>query len=409
MSAPPKPTSRASLEADAGHIRLRGGSDLIRVIPIFRLELGQAELDSVRDVLLSGQLSRGEYVGAFERELAKYLGVADCVVVNSGTAALHLALRSAHFPPGSEVIVPSLTFVATAFAPEYCGLRPVFADIDERTLNLSVGDVCRRISPRTRAIIPVHYAGRCCAMPEFLKLAQEHGLEVLEDAAHAIGATCAGRKIGTWSPLTAFSFFATKNLAGGEGGAVACQDSARAAEARLLRGHGIRRPTPQGEYAPGQYDVVDLGYNYNLSHLNIAVLKCQLATLDERIAKRKRLAETYTRCLGEIAEIRCPVPAAGEEHVFHLYTVMLDSRLAPFRDHIVTEMRRRGVQTGVYYRPAHQFSYFRNKYAEPARLPVTEAVANRILTLPFYDSLTEDDMHCVRDALKESIAAHLKS
>jgi perosamine synthetase len=378
------------------------------VIPIFRAEFTAAEFDAVRDVLASGQLSRGEVVAEFERSFARYLGVPHVVAVSSGTAALDLALASAEIAPASEVIVPSLTFVATAFAAEHAQLTPVFADIDERTLNLSIDDVRSRITPRTRAIIPIHYAGRPCEMTELHALAHEHGLLVIEDAAHAVGATYGGHKIGSHSPLTTFSFFATKTMSSGEGGAISCLDQARAAELRLLRGHGIRRAV-DAESVPGDYDVVRLGHNYHLGHLNIALLKCQLATLETRIARRKQLAKLYERVLREIDEVQVPSVLPGEDHVFHLYTVVLGTKLAGKRDRIIREMRTRGVQTGIYYPPVHQFSYFRRKYPQPLNLPVTEAVAPRLLTLPFFDSLSEAEVECVSRALRDSIVSVMTS
>ncbi len=379
-------------------------------LPIFRLSLTDEEIARVVEVLRSGQISRGPLRDRFAERFCVYTGARHAVAVASGTAALHLALQALNLPPGSEVIVPALTFVATAFAAEYCGLRPVFADIDPDTLNLSPQDVARKITPRTRAIVPVHFAGQVADMEDLYEIAFAHDLAIVEDAAHAIGATHGGQKVGATPPrvegrvphLVCFSLFATKNMTAAEGGMVTTYDETLARRIERLRAHGIV-PLPDAPRTSGYYDVVDLGYNYHLSNLHIALGMAQLEHLDNMNARRKALAARLTALLADVPGLRVPVPR--HDHVYHLYTVLLDPALAPWRDTIVNALLAEGIQVGLYYRPVHLFSYFRRKYGYTSgSLPVTERVSSVIITLPMYPLLSEADLEDMSRAMRKVLS-----
>ncbi len=372
------------------------------MLPIFRLYLDEEDYASVKGIMESGQISRGKLPSVFENEFSEYIGCDHSVVLNSGTAALRLAVEALDLPPGSEVIVPSLTFVATAFAPIYCNLRPVFAEIEPETFNLSPEAVERRITPKTKAIIPVHYAGQPVNLEAINEIARRHDLIVIEDAAHAVGAEYQGKKIGNVSDFTAFSFFATKNITGGEGGVVCTNNAAWAEKIRLMKAHGIK-PLESGPRASGYYDVVSIGYNCHLSNLNIGLLRSQLKRLGELNDMRRSNAKYLTDLLKEISFVETPDIGEGNDHIFHLYTIKLKpGSLNMSRDEVVETLIKEGIGVGVYYRPVHLFSYFREHYGYRAGdLPITEDVANRLITLPMYPQLDKADLEKIFLVLKK--------
>ncbi len=380
-----------------------------QMLPIFKLKLGNEEFQAVRNVLESGGISRGNFREKFESAFCEYTGANNAIVVNSGTAALHLAVQALNLKPGDEVIVPSLSFVATAFAAEYAGLKPVFTEIDPATFNISVDDVKRKITDRTRAIIPVHYAGLPVNLNALREISKNHNLFLIEDAAHAIGASYNGNKIGNEGDLTAFSLFATKNMTAGEGGIITTNNKEWADSIRLSRAHGItalrNRPA-----VSGLCDVSQLGYNYHLSNLNIALAIEQLKKLDEMNQRRKEMAVYLSNLLKDVEEIE--LPGAENNHIFHLYTIkLMDEKLAGNRDQILESLLAEGIQVGVYYLPIHTFSYFHNKYGTgPGDLPITEKVCNSLVTLPLYPSITKNEIKDIAAALKRVVFnfSHIK-
>ncbi len=384
-------------------------------LPIFRLSLDAEDYEQIKSVLDSGQISRGSYPQVLEQEFAAYVGCQHAVVLNSGTAALHLATKSLELSEGSEVIVPSLSFVATAFAPLYCGLKPVFAEIEADTFNISPEDIERKITDRTKAIISVDYAGQPANLSAINEIAQRHRLVVIEDAAHAVGAQYGTQKIGNISDLTAFSFFATKNITGGEGGMVTTNNEEWAQKIRLMKAHGIK-PLENTPKASGYYDVVSIGYNCHLSNINIALILSQLKQIEKLNSMRRQNAEYLTSLLVDLDCVQfanqsrqshlCEaVPSIG---VFHLYTIQLAlDRLSVSRDEIIRALLAEGIGVGVYYRPIHLFSYFRQQYGyKEGDLPVTEEVTSRLLTLPMYPQLTRSDLEDIYTALKKVLNAY---
>ncbi len=378
------------------------------LIPLADVVLGAEEEEAVLDVLRSGWLSQGAVTARFEAAFAELVGVRHAVGVSSCTAALHLAYLALEAPPGSEVVVPSLTFVATANAAVAAGLVPVFADVcSEDDLGLDPADVRRRISPRTVAVAPVHYGGYVCDMAALREVVSDHAegpVALVEDCAHAPGATGIGpdgerRGAGGLGDLGCFSFFANKNITTGEGGMVTTDDDDLAATVRLLRSHAMTTGTWQRHTGHAfSYDVLRPGFNYRLDELRSALGLAQLARLEELHAVRARLVRRYHDALAGIPGLL--VPFAGRQtEAPHLQVVLLPP--GTDRAAVMASLRDAGIQSSVHYPPAHRFRC----YEDPARppLPVTDEVAGRILTLPLHPRMAEDDPDRVAEALRGAL------
>ena len=413
-----------------------------QTLPIFRLEIEGVEFEAVRMVLASGQISRGARPLQFEEKFCEYVGAMHGVVVSSGTAALHLAIQSLDLPVGSEIVMPSLSFVATAFAAEYCGLNPVFVDIESDTFNLDPQKLSQLLEARginsnsqagglPKAIVPVHYGGRPYDVEKIKSIADEYGLRIIEDAAHAVGATYGAQgspeeyavhstgkaklkvknlKVGCckYSDLTCFSFFATKNITGGEGGIVTTNDKNLACRIRRMKAHGIV-PLDDAPKTSGYYDVKGIGYNFHLSNINIALLEAQLQKIDDLNDKRKANAKYLSGLLNDLEEVHCP-QYDRYDHVYHLYTITAElDRLSATRDELIHALLMEGIQVGVYYRPIHLFTYFREKYGyKKGDLPVTETVCDSLITLPMYPCLTKRDIADIAEAVHKVIKHYRK-
>ena len=353
------------------------------------------ELDAaVQRVLDTSFFVLGQELTAFEAAWADYLGVARAVGVGSGTEAIHLALRALDIGPGDEVLTVSHTAVATTVAISSTGATPVFVDIDPHTYTMDCTDLERRITPRSKAIVPVHLYGHPAEMDRVLPLAEHHGLVVVEDAAQAHGAAYRGRRCGTLGAAGAFSFYPTKNLgAYGDGGAVITNDTALAERLVLLRNYG---------WSERYYSAIK-GYNSRLDELQAAVLGAKLPYLDSWNARRRRLAALYTATLaGDAGEstIRVPTEAAWAAHTYHLYVVRV-----PERDRVQAGLRERGIATQVHYPvPVHLQEAYRDLGYVSGSLPHTEQAAAEILSLPLYPELTDDDVQYVAAALRETVA-----
>jgi len=376
-------------------------------IPLADLDYDQAEAAAVQRVLASRWLTMGPETAAFEAEFAARLGARHAISVCNGTAALHLALLAAGIQPGDEVIVPALTFVATANAVRACGARPVFADVcslEEWTLDPA--DVQRRIGPRTRALLAMHYGGFPCRMPELLALCRAHGLLLLEDAAHAPGASLDGRQAGTFGAAGCFSFFSNKNLAVGEGGMLVTDQDEIAARARLLRSHGLTSSTSERHHGRAlDYDALEVGYNYRLDELRAALGRVQLGKLEAGNRRRAALSALYRRALAGLEGVHVPFTGARGTSAHHLMAVLVPAEL---RDATRAALRRRGVQTSVHYRPVHTLSAYRALAGE-VHLPRTEEIGRRELSLPLFPGLAEESVGEVVDDLAECLRAQRPS
>ena len=375
-----------------------------------RPDVGEEEIAAVLETLRSGWLTLGPRTQQFERDFAEAIGSAHAVAVSSCTAALHLALDAIELRPGDEVITSTLTFTATGAAIVHAGARPVLADCTADTLNLDPNDVARKITPRTRAVVPVHYAGHPAAMDDILHVASEHRLTVIEDAAHALPASYHGRCVGTIGDVTAFSFYATKNLTTGEGGMLTTADASLAERLRTRRLHGMSRDAWRRYSADGswRYDVAYPGFKYNMTDIAAAIGLVQLRRLPTLHRRRQQIAALYTELLSGMPELELPVTHADVEHAWHLYVVRLrPQRLRVHRDEIIELLKAEGVPTQVHFIPLHLHSYYRDAFAyRPEDFPVASAAAERILSLPFFTLMSDDDVRYVATTLRRILNAN---
>jgi perosamine synthetase len=366
------------------------------VIQLFKPDIGAEEVAAITEVLQSGWIGLGPKTAEFEREFASFVGAPYAVGLNSGTAALHLSLILADVGPGDEVIVPSLTFVSSVAAVRYVGATPVFADVDPDTLCVSPEDVASKLSHKTKAIIPVHYGGHPCDMDELSALARGKGITVVEDAAHACGAQYKGRRVGTLTDLTCFSFHAVKNLTTGEGGAITLSDARWDRRLRSLRWMGINRDTwdrsnHNGTYA-WQYSIDELGYKCHMSDLAAALGLVQLRRLNALNQRRLEIVRLYNNGLADLPWVQLPVERDTVRSAWHLYAIRLSRR-----DELIAHLKANGVAPGVHYYPIHMY-----KFCQPwhTALPVTEREWPRLLSLPLHPRLTDDDVLRIIELLR---------
>jgi dTDP-4-amino-4,6-dideoxygalactose transaminase len=380
----------------------QGGQSKWRV-PLSDLLIDEEILSAVRDVVSSGWWSMGPTVEEFEDAFAAYCGCRHAIAVSSGTAALHLGLLAAGCGPGDEVVVPSLNFVAAANAIAHSGARPVFCDIvSPADLNLDPADVEATIGPATKAIVVLHYGGYPCDLGAMLDIARRTGVEVIEDAAHAPGATWRGRTCGSFGLAGCFSFFSNKNLPVGEGGMIVTDEDDLAARLRLLRSHGMTTLTwTRHQGHAHSYDVVASGFNYRLDELRAAIGLVQLRRLHERNQARARIVARYRQGLDGTNGLTIPFAPEKSEgsSAHHLAVVVLpeDGLQAPMR----AFLNERGIQTSIHYPPIHRFSEYA---AQPGRdLPMTDRISRRILTLPLYPHMRDEQVELVIDGVLNAL------
>ncbi len=374
-------------------------------VPLADIDFGEQEEQAVTGVVRSGWLSMGAVTGQFEQEFADFIGSRYAIAVTNATAALHMACLAAGVGPGDEVIVPSLTFVATANAVRYTGAVPVFADIESLdSLTISPASIEACVTGRTRAILVMHYGGYACDMPAIMEIARKHELVVLEDSAHAIGSKLDGRSLGTWGSVGCYSFFSNKNMTTGEGGMLATQDPVLAERLRLLRSHGMTTLSWDRHQGHAHaYDVVELGYNYRIDEMRSAIGRVQLRKLPAGNARRLQLTALYRELLMELVpQVRMPFAEPRGTSCFHILPVLLP--LGIDRDAFQESMKARGIQTSNHYPPVHHFMIYREQFTRQNRdLPVTEEVGRRQVTLPLFPAMTGEQVHLVVEAVKESL------
>lgn len=380
-------------------------------LPFALPEIGEDEIQEVVDSLRSGWVTTGPKTKRFEQDFAQYIGDdIEAISVNSATAGLHLALEALGIGPGDEVIVPTLTFTATAEVVRYLGADPVFVDIDPVTLNVDVAAIKAAITPRTKTIMPVHYAGLACDMDAILELALEHGLSVVEDAAHAFPTRYKGRLIGTMtSNVTVFSFYANKTMTTGEGGMVVTRDVELAKRIKMMRIHGISRDAFDRYVSKSPswfYEVVAPGFKYNLTDIASSLGIHQLKKIDRLLQRRQELAQAYFKGLKDLP-LRLPVDANdGGQHAWHLYVVRLTSQAPIGRDDLIQQLSDHGIGTSVHYIPLHRHPYWRDTYhLLPEQFPEADAAYQSMLSLPLYTKMTDADQQRVISALKELLCS----
>ena len=374
-------------------------------IPLFDLDYGDEEIEAVAEVIKSQWLTMGERIQAFEASFAEMCGVKHAIAVNNCTAGLHAAYVAAGAEHGTEVIVPSLTFVATVNTVESSGATPVFADIEsESDLTISPQSIERAITPRTRAIAVLHYAGYASKIAEIRDIADAHGLALIEDAAHAPGASSGGRALGSWGDIAAFSFFSNKNLSTGEGGMITTNDDATAKKLRLLRSHGMTTLTLDRHKGHAfTYDVLLAGHNYRMDEIHAALGSVQLAKLAEKNERRRRITCYYRSELEKgLPDVVVPfADAPVEQSACHIMPVLLPE--GTDRTEVMKKLAAQKIQTSVHYPPVHTFSYYRERYPNVS-LPTTESVAPRLLTLPLFPQMTREQVDRVVTGLKNALS-----
>lgn len=369
-------------------------------VPFYRHDLGEAEVDMVREVLAQPILTTGEYVDRVEQKLAEYLKAPHCLCVTSCTGALHMALLALGIGPGDEVITTPMTFIATSTAIMEAGATPVFVDVEPDTGNLDAARVEAAITPRTKAIMPVHLFGLMCDMRALRAIADRHRLAIIEDAAHCVEGIRDGVRPGMLGEAAAFSFYATKNLTCGEGGAMVVRDDALFEKLKLLRVHGMTKiAADRAREGYTHWDMVVMGWKYNMSNIEAALLLPQFARLDGKLDDRKRLARYYTERLAGVPGIRIPKQSTGEGdvHAHHLYPIFVEGGR---RDELILELQKRQIGVVVNYRAIHLLKYFRETFGyKPGDFPIAEDIGDSALSLPFYPAMPEREIDIVADHL----------
>jgi dTDP-4-amino-4,6-dideoxygalactose transaminase len=371
-----------------------------RPIPFYRHDLGEAELEMVKEVLAQPILTTGEYVDRVERMLADYLGVPHCLCVMSCTGALHMSLLALGIGPGDEVITTPMTFIATATSILEAGATPVFVDVEPAAGNLDAAKVEAAITPRTKAILPVHLFGLMCDMRALRAIADRHGLAIVEDAAHCVEGIRAGVRPGELGDTACFSFYATKNLTCGEGGAVIARDAELYEKLRLLRVHGMTKiAADRAREGYTHWDMVVMGWKYNMSNIEAALLLPQFARLDAKLVARETLARHYAERLAAVPGIRVPTQSTGpnDVHARHLFPIWVGGGR---RDEVVAELKQRRVEVVVNYRAIHLLSYFRDRFGfKPGDFPIAEEIGDAAISLPFFPGMSAQDVDTVVDHL----------
>lgn len=365
-------------------------------VPLFKIYWDDTDVQRVTEAITSGSnWAIGAEVQEFEQALARYTNNRFCVTFNSGTSGLHAALLAHGVGEGDEVIVPSFTFIATANAPLFVGARPVFADIEEDTYGLAADDVQGKITSRTKAIIPAHYGGCPCRIRELREIADDHGLLLIEDVAESLGATVDGKPVGTFGAAGILSFCQNKIITTGEGGAVVTNSLPVYERLKLIRSHG-RVENDNYFYSNERMDYVTLGYNFRMSNISAALGIAQLEKVDKLIDLRRANASVLTAKLrSDAPDVIPPNPPKGYHHVYQMYTVE-----APHRDNLMRFLAERGIAAKVYFEPVHLTHFYKQVLNYSDMLQTTEDVAQRVVTLPMYPSLGNEDIGFIVDEIK---------
>ena len=378
-------------------------------LPFARPDITEAEIDAVARAMRSGWVTTGPETKAFESEFAAYLGGGvQAVAVNSATAGLHLALEAMGIGPGDEVIAPTLTFTATVEVARYLGADARLVDVDPVTLNIDPARIEAAITPRTKAILPVHYGGLACDMAAIFDIAQRHRLQVVEDAAHALPTTTKGALVGQLpSAAAVFSFYANKTMTTGEGGMVVTKDEQLAARMRVMRLHGISRDAFDrfsSKTPAWYYEIVAPGFKYNMGDMAGALGRVQLQRLPAFWQRRQQLAARY---LDELKDLPLILPAcapAGDTHAWHLFVIRLNDDARATRDEVIQALSDAGIGTSVHYVPLHRQPYWRDRYGlTPEQFPAAEQAYQRMLSIPLFTAMSDDEQARVIAALKACV------
>lgn len=378
-----------------------------RMLPYGRQSITDDDVRAVVEVLRSDWITTGPKVREFEEAFAAAVGAKHAVAFSSGTAALHGAVFAAGLAAGDEAITTPLTFCATSNAMLYQGATPIFADVIGDTMNVDPARVEQAVTSRTKAIVPVHFAGHAAEMDALLAVADRHGLAVIEDASHALGGVYRGRPIGSIGHLTTFSFHPVKHLTTGEGGMVTTSDEARASSLRAFRSHGIdsdlHARQARGDW---RYEMRELGYNYRLSDIGCALGLSQLPRLEQGLMRRRQIALRYDGAFRNLPGVQPPVVRPGVEHAWHLYPIRLDPAVCD-RDRMFEALRAEGIGVNVHYAPVPHHPYYRDRFGfRGGEFPIAEDASSRMLSLPMFHAMSEADVDDVIRAVTKVCAAH---
>ncbi len=393
-------------------LAINGGTPVrSTLLPYGRQSIDDADIAAVVDVLRSDWLTTGPKVGEFEEVFAKRVAASHAVSFSSGTAALHAAAFAAGLQPGDEAITTPLTFAATANCVLYQGATPVFADIDSRTLDIDPEHIGAKLTSRTRAILPVDYAGQPADLAPILDVARQHGALVIEDACHALGAEYAGKRVGGIADMTVFSFHPVKHITTGEGGMVTTNDAKLAETLRRFRNHGISSDARSRQTA-GQwhYEMVLLGYNYRLPDFACALGIEQLKKLDANLARRREIAAEYAAAFRELPGVVIPAVRAAANPAWHLYPILVDlTQLTCDRAQFFRALRAENIGVNVHYIPVHLHPYYRDRFGyRGGEFPKAEDAYNRLISLPMFHSMTGDDVKDVITAVTKVASSYVR-
>ncbi len=369
-------------------------------IPYGKQTIDDDDIKAVVEVLKSDFITTGPKIDEFERKVADYVGARYAVAIANGTAALHAACFAAGIGDGDEVITTPITFAASANCALYCGAKPVFADIDKESYNISLADIKEKITEKTKSIIAVHFTGQPCEMDEIHKIAKENNLIVIEDAAHALGADYKGKKIGSLSDMTTFSFHPVKHITTGEGGMIVTNDEKFYERLKLFRTHGITREEKylSKNDGPWYYEQIDLGYNYRITDIQCALGVSQMDKLDGFVAKRRTLVERYNKAFENISEIVTPKQVDGCNNSYHLYVIQVNNRLDVFN-----KLRAAGIGVNVHYIPVYKHPYYQKNGYDKVYCPNAEDYYEHCISLPLYPKLTIEEQDYVIDKVIDAV------
>lgn len=375
-----------------------------KFIPYGKQYIDEEDIQAVVEVLKSDYITTGPKIAELEDKITEYTGAKYAIAVSNGTAALHAACFASEIGQGDEVITSPMTFAASANCILYMGAKPVFADIDSKTYNISPKEIESKITGRTKAIIPVHFTGQPCDMDEILKIAEKYDLTVIEDGAHALGAVYKNKKVGTLGSMTTFSFHPVKHITTGEGGAVTTNDKTLYDKLLMFRTHGITRDIEKMENNEGPwfYEQEFLGFNYRMTDIQAALGVSQMKKLEIFLGKRKVYAALYDRLLNGIEGVTIPYQAEYSSSAWHLYIIKLNTdRLKLGRREIFEELRKRNIGVNVHYIPVYYHPYYMKLGYEKGLCPVAEALYEEIITLPLYPTMEIPDIHYIVDNLRD--------
>lgn len=369
-------------------------------IPYGKQTIDEDDINAVVEVLKSDYITTGPKISEFEKKVADYVGAKYAVAIANGTAALHAACFAAGIGEGDEVITTPITFAASANCTLYCGAKPVFADIEEDSYNISPEEIRNKITDKTKAIIAVHFTGQPCEMDEIHKIAKENNLIVIEDAAHALGADYKSKKVGSISDMTTFSFHPVKHITTGEGGMIVTNDENLYERLKLFRTHGITREEKylSKNDGPWYYEQIDLGYNYRITDIQCALGVSQMDKLDDFVSKRRMLVERYNEAFKDVSGIVTPKQVEGCHNSYHLYVIQVNNRLEVFN-----RLRADGIGVNVHYIPVYKHPYYQKNGYDNVCCPNAEKYYEHCISLPLYPKLTLDEQDYVIEKVKEAV------